>query len=56
MNGLKDNTHRDLWNALTDGRITADEYHKGIEAHNKDSIKVMLKKNLAQIRKPGHNN
>jgi hypothetical protein len=53
MQGLKDNTHRDLWNALTDGRITADEYHKRIEAHNKQSIHVMLRKNLA--KKPGHN-
>jgi len=51
MQGLKDNHHRDLWNALTDGRITPEEYHKRIEAHNAKSIHVMLKKNLSQLRK-----
>lgn len=44
---LKGNKHRDLHNALTDGRISPEEYDKKIKAHERESMRVMLRQNMA---------
>jgi hypothetical protein len=47
---MKDNYHRDLHNLLTSGKISSDEYSRKIEKHNREAMRVMLRKNMKSLK------
>ena len=49
---LKNNKHRDLHNALTDGRMSPEDYDKAIKKHERESMRAMLRQNMLNAPKP----
>lgn len=43
---MKDNYHRDLHHALTQGDITPEDYHKKIEKFNRESMRKALRQGI----------
>lgn len=48
---MKDNYHRDLHNAVTQGTMSPEDYSRKMEKHNREAILKMLRQRMKLLKK-----